>query len=44
MSRATDYDYFTALAVTNLVTTDELLMLLTAHTADVLEEEKAHKS
>ena len=44
MSRATDYDYFVALAMTNLVTTDELLMLLTAHTADLLEEEKVHES
>ncbi len=39
-----DYGYFASLAMTNLVTTDELLLLLTAHTADVLDQDKHYEN
>ncbi len=44
MSSADDFDFFTSLALSNLVTTDELLLLMTAHTADVLQQDKHHEA
>ena len=44
MSSADDFDFFASLALSNLVTTDELLLLMTAHTADVLQQDKHHKA
>ncbi len=37
------YKYFAALSLSNLVTTDELLMLMTAYSADHLLQEKPHE-
>ncbi len=44
MSKKGDYDFFALLVLTDLVTTDELLLLMAAHTADILQEEKLHDS
>ncbi len=44
MSKKGDYDFFASLALTDLVTTDELLLLMAAHTADILQEDKLHDS
>ncbi len=37
------YEYFASLAMMDLVTMDELLMLMTAHSADQLLEQKPHE-
>ncbi len=37
------YNYFVTLSLSNLVTTDKLLMLMTAYTADHLLQEKPHE-
>ncbi len=44
MSKTSDYNFFASLALTDLVTTDELLLLMAAHTADIVQEEKLHDS
>ncbi len=44
MSKSADYDFFVSLAMTDLVTTDELLLLMAAHTVDVLQADKPHDS
>ncbi len=38
------YEYFASLLLTNLVSTDELLMLMTAYTADHLLQDQPHET
>ncbi len=42
MSDTDMYERFAVLAMSNLVSMDDLLLLLAAHTADKLTEEKPH--
>ncbi len=44
MTSADAFEYFANLLLTNLVTTDELLMLMTAHTADQRAHQRPHDS
>ncbi len=44
MSTADNFDFFASLALSNLVTTDELLLLMAAHTADALQQDKHHEA
>lgn len=44
MSDTDVYQQFAALALSNLVSTDDLLLLLAAHSTDKLVQEKPHES
>ncbi len=44
MAEAEVYTYFTTLAMSDMVSTEDLLLLMAAHSADKLMEEKPHES
>ncbi len=44
MTSADAFEYFANLSLTNLVSTEELLMLMTAHAADHLAQDKPHEN
>ncbi len=44
MSALDAFEYFAQLSLTNLVTTDELLLLMSVYTTDQLSQEKTHET